>query len=218
MIVRVFRPTIHPGKEPEFEAFLRDTAIPLVLQQAGLVAQHVGRPRDPSSTEYLYVTVWEDVESIRAFAGERWQEAVITLTRSTSSRTPGSGTTRSSLHPARSIARAHHDGSARVLVASPGRPGYWLCVVLVVVAVAHRRFGPNSSATTSTVDRALPSSAVQVRCCSRPTTTTRLPFERDSAACSAWSRHTITVKNDGSCSLRPETATRKDARAMPLSV
>jgi hypothetical protein len=38
----------------------------------------VGRPRDPSSTEYLYVTVWDDVESIRAFAGERWQEAVIT--------------------------------------------------------------------------------------------------------------------------------------------
>jgi hypothetical protein len=38
----------------------------------------VGRPRDPSSTECLYVTVWEDVESIRAFAGERWQEAVIT--------------------------------------------------------------------------------------------------------------------------------------------
>jgi heme-degrading monooxygenase HmoA len=43
-----------------------------------LIAQHVGRPRDASSTEYLYVTVWEDVESIRAFAGERWQEAVIT--------------------------------------------------------------------------------------------------------------------------------------------
>ena len=78
MIIRVFRPTIRPGKEQEFEAFLRDTAVPLVSRQAGLVAQHVGRPRDPSSTEYVYVTVWEDVESIRAFAGERWQEAVIT--------------------------------------------------------------------------------------------------------------------------------------------
>jgi heme-degrading monooxygenase HmoA len=78
MIIRVFRPTIHPGKEQEFEAFLRDTAVPLVSRQAGLVAQHVGRPRDPSSTEYLYVTVWEDVDSIQAFAGERWQEAVIT--------------------------------------------------------------------------------------------------------------------------------------------
>jgi hypothetical protein len=29
MIIRVFRPTIHPGKEAEFESFLRETAIPL---------------------------------------------------------------------------------------------------------------------------------------------------------------------------------------------
>ncbi len=78
MIIRVFRPTIHPGKESEFEAFLHETAVPLVSQQAGLVAQHVGRSQDPSSAEFLYVTVWEDVESIRAFAGERWEEAVIT--------------------------------------------------------------------------------------------------------------------------------------------
>jgi heme-degrading monooxygenase HmoA len=78
VIVRVFRPKIHPGKEAEFDAFLRDVAIPLVSRQSGLVAQHVGRPRDRSSTEFVYVTVWEDVESIRAFAGDHWQEAVIT--------------------------------------------------------------------------------------------------------------------------------------------
>ncbi|MEO5920869.1 MAG: antibiotic biosynthesis monooxygenase [Pseudolysinimonas sp.] len=77
MIIRVFRPTIHPGKEAEFKSFLRDVAVPLVSQQSGLVAQHVGRPRDGSSTEFLYVTVWEDVDSIRKFAGEHWQEAVI---------------------------------------------------------------------------------------------------------------------------------------------
>jgi heme-degrading monooxygenase HmoA len=77
VIIRVFRPTIQPGKQEEFESFLRETAIPLVSQQSGIVAQHVGKPRDPSSTEYLFVTVWEDVESIRAFAGERWEEAVI---------------------------------------------------------------------------------------------------------------------------------------------
>jgi heme-degrading monooxygenase HmoA len=77
VIIRVFRPTIHPGKESEFESFLRDTAVPLVSQQPGLVAQHAGRPRDAWSTEYLYVTVWAHVDAIRAFAGERWQEAVI---------------------------------------------------------------------------------------------------------------------------------------------
>jgi heme-degrading monooxygenase HmoA len=78
MIIRVFRPTIHPGRESEFESFVRDTAVSLVSRQAGLVAQHVGRSRDPSSSEYVYVTIWEDFDSIRAFAGERWQEAVIT--------------------------------------------------------------------------------------------------------------------------------------------
>jgi hypothetical protein len=55
MIIRLFRPTIHSGKEREFEAFLRDRAIPLVSQQAGLLAQHVGagpvtRPRRSTCT------------------------------------------------------------------------------------------------------------------------------------------------------------------------
>ena len=35
VIIRVFRPTIHPGKEREFESFLRETAVPLVSQQSG---------------------------------------------------------------------------------------------------------------------------------------------------------------------------------------
>ena len=65
------------------------------------------------------------------------------------------------------------------------------------------RPGPSSSATTSTTDQAVPSSAVQVRCWSRPITMARLPLASDRVACSAWSRHTITVKNDSSCSQRP---------------
>jgi heme-degrading monooxygenase HmoA len=78
MIIRVFRPTLHPGKEAEFESFLRDTAIPLVSRQTGLLAQHVGRSLKASSSTYVYVTVWEDAKSIQAFAGSRWEEAVIT--------------------------------------------------------------------------------------------------------------------------------------------
>jgi hypothetical protein len=94
-----------------------------------------------------------------------------------------------------------------------GRAGYWLVlrVALVVVAVAPRSLGPTSSAVTSTVDRALPSSAVQLRCWSLPTTTIRLPLDRDSATCSARSRHTTTVKNDASCSRGPLTVTRNMA-------
>jgi hypothetical protein len=83
------------------------------------------------------------------------------------------------------VLAAGHEGAERCHASRParriaGRPGYrsWLRVVLVVVAVAHRRLGPSSSVTTSTTERALPSSAVQLRCWRRPTTTTRLPFDR----------------------------------------
>src|SRR5215203_4422763 len=41
--------------------------------------------------------------------------------------------------------------------------------------------------------------------------TTRLPFDSDCAAWSAWSRHTTTVKNDASCSRGPLTVTRNMA-------
>ena len=69
------------------------------------------------------------------------------------------------------------DQQRLVTQAHVGQVGYWLwlLVVLVVVAVVrHRRFGPSSSTMTSTVDRALPSSAVHARCWSWPRTTTRL--------------------------------------------
>ena len=55
-----------------------DTNRRYLARQKGLVAQHVGRSIEPSSTEYVYVTVWEDVDSVKAFAGEQWQQAVIT--------------------------------------------------------------------------------------------------------------------------------------------
>jgi hypothetical protein len=95
--------------------------------------------------------------------------------------------------------RPSHRWSSWLPVGNTGRPGR-----------RRRRPSqarPSSSATTSTTDRALPSSAVQARCWSRPTTTTRLPLLSDYAVCSAWSRQTITVKNDGSCSERLGHAT-----------
>jgi hypothetical protein len=51
-----------------------------------------------------------------------------------------------------------------------------LLLALTGVAVAHRRLDPSSSVSTSTVDRALPSSAVQLRCWSRPMKAIRLPL------------------------------------------
>jgi hypothetical protein len=74
MIIRVFRPTIHPGKESEFESFLRDTAIPLVSQQKGVVAQHVvSRATHPqlNSSTSPFGKMWSRSEPSPANAGRR---------------------------------------------------------------------------------------------------------------------------------------------------
>src|SRR5271166_1475252 len=63
-------------------------------------------------------------------------------------------------------------------------------------AVAKSRLGPISSATISTFERRSPSSVSQLRCSSRPVTTTRMPLARLRAAFSARSRQQTTSKNE----------------------
>src|ERR671919_1466291 len=93
-------------------------------------------------------------------------------------------------------------------------------------AVAHRRLGPTSSASISTVDLVSPSVVSHERDRSRPTTTTRLPLVRDSATFSARVRQAFARKYDVSPSFHcPEaswyrllTAIRKFATAAPFGV
>src|SRR5918992_6241546 len=93
-------------------------------------------------------------------------------------------------------------------------------------AVAHRRLGPTSSASISTVDLVSPSVVSHERDRSLPTTTTRLPLVRDSATFSASVRQAFARKYEVSPSFHcPEgswyrllTAMRKFATAAPLGV
>ncbi|MCW3782178.1 antibiotic biosynthesis monooxygenase family protein [Defluviimonas salinarum] len=73
MIIRIFRATIHEGKEAEFREFFLHTALPLVKSQPGLVSATPGLPRPECPREFCMVMVWKDVESLKAFAGEDWQ-------------------------------------------------------------------------------------------------------------------------------------------------
>jgi hypothetical protein len=77
-----------------------------------------------------------------------------------------------------------------------------LFFVLVVIAVAYRRLGPSSSATTSTVERPLQSTVVQLHRWSRPAISTR---------CSA---HDILVVNGPK---PPETVSTRSAQAITRS-
>ena len=77
MIIRVFRARIHPGKARQFEEFFLNKALPMVKAKPGLVSVMVGKPLDATSNEFMMTTVWQDVESLKGFAGENWQNPVI---------------------------------------------------------------------------------------------------------------------------------------------
>lgn len=77
MIVRVFRARVHSGKASAFESLVRSLSIPLVRGQKGLVAFYSGRPAGASADEFVMVTVWRDLASLKAFAGDAWESAVI---------------------------------------------------------------------------------------------------------------------------------------------
>lgn len=74
MILRIFRVVINPDRREEFETFFRDTALPLVLGQPGIVSATAGTPSPEAPDEYCMVMVWKDIESLAAFAGEAWQK------------------------------------------------------------------------------------------------------------------------------------------------
>lgn len=77
MIMRLFRVTTHEGKAAEFEDFFRNTAVPLMKRQDGLVSLIPGVPRPEAPNEFCMVMVWRDLDALKAFVGEDWQTAHI---------------------------------------------------------------------------------------------------------------------------------------------
>lgn len=58
----------------QFERFFLDRALPLVRAQPGLVSVAVGRPPAAAHSEFVMITVWRDLDALKGFAGENWQE------------------------------------------------------------------------------------------------------------------------------------------------
>lgn len=78
MILRVFRARLKPGARQAFEKLVNDVSIPLLRSQAGMVTLHVGRPLPEYPDEFVLVSVWTDLECLKLFAGETWDQPLIT--------------------------------------------------------------------------------------------------------------------------------------------
>ena len=80
-IIRVFRATIRPGMNSEFKDFFLNDAVSIVRAVDGCLSVEVGlpfaHPDDEASREFHMTTIWRDLDAIKRFAGENWQEAYI---------------------------------------------------------------------------------------------------------------------------------------------
>jgi catechol 2,3-dioxygenase-like lactoylglutathione lyase family enzyme len=76
MIIRIFRAQVQPGMQAQYEALLRDEAIPGLSEQAGVVAVYGGKSIPQSPDEFVMVSLWNDLTSLKAFAGEHWMESI----------------------------------------------------------------------------------------------------------------------------------------------
>ncbi|MFW8634393.1 antibiotic biosynthesis monooxygenase family protein [Cribrihabitans pelagius] len=74
MIIRVFRATVRDDKIDAFKTFLKDTAVPHVRRQKGLVSVTAGLPRPEAPATFCVVMVWESIAALKAFAGEDWEQ------------------------------------------------------------------------------------------------------------------------------------------------
>jgi quinol monooxygenase YgiN len=71
VIIRVFRARIHPGKQGEFERFVRETGVPTVQAQAGCSHVAGGRSRRTGQPQFVVVRHWDSAAALEAFAGPR---------------------------------------------------------------------------------------------------------------------------------------------------
>src|SRR5215469_2004806 len=77
MIIRVFRARLKPGKRDAYERLCREHYIPLIREQPGFMTARIGEPPEGAPEDFALVSIWKDLASLQAFAGEHWQEAYI---------------------------------------------------------------------------------------------------------------------------------------------
>jgi heme-degrading monooxygenase HmoA len=76
-VTRVFRVRIDPSLREEFEQKFATISVHVAQSAEGNTGVDILRPTQWEPEEYAMISQWRDTESLRQFAGESWNEAVI---------------------------------------------------------------------------------------------------------------------------------------------
>jgi heme-degrading monooxygenase HmoA len=75
MIARLWHGRVPTAKAEAYRAFLNSRAIPDYRSVAGNLSVHVLERREGEVTHFITLTFWQDLEAIRAFAGDELERA-----------------------------------------------------------------------------------------------------------------------------------------------
>ena len=76
MIARVWQGRTRPGMGKAYYAYLKETGLKEYRATKGLKDVPVLAREDGDETEYLLVTLWDDLEAVKRFAGPEPERAV----------------------------------------------------------------------------------------------------------------------------------------------
>ena len=83
MIARLWHGWTTPENADAYEDFLRRTMFPSIHRVAGYLGADLLRREDGEEVAFITVTRFESLESVRAFAGEDYERAVVEPEHST---------------------------------------------------------------------------------------------------------------------------------------
>ena len=78
MIVRVFRAVIRQGRIADFKNMVKEQSIPWLKSSEGMLGYFAGEPFDDNDREFTMVTLWRDLESVKTFCGDDWNNPIVT--------------------------------------------------------------------------------------------------------------------------------------------
>jgi heme-degrading monooxygenase HmoA len=77
MIVRTWRGRAPADKPEDYTAHFNETVLPALRALPGFVQAMLLRRATPEGFEFLVLTMWTSLEAVKAFAGERYERAVV---------------------------------------------------------------------------------------------------------------------------------------------
>ena len=76
-ITRIFRVSINPELREEFEEKFSSISVGAVDKEPGFISEVILKPTKWAPNEYSMISIWENEDFVKQFAGEQWNSAVI---------------------------------------------------------------------------------------------------------------------------------------------